>query len=227
MDTCMTTKRRASRLSPEERTAGILEAARAVFAERGFSDTVMSEIAERAGVVEGSIYRYFRNKRDLMFRMAENWFEEMIKDDESTLNAISGARNQLRFIVHRHLQSIHSHPDLSRLVFQYLRPEADYRDTKLFTLNREYTARVIDVVKFGMQTGEIRQGISPALVRDVIFGSIEHRTWAFLRYEGDFDVEQLADDVVTLVWDGLAGPSAPTNIGDSLDRIEALLKDRE
>ena len=122
----------SARLSPEQRTADILEAAQAVFAERGFNDAVMSEIAERAGVVEGSIYRYFRNKRDLMFRMAEAWFEDMIEGDETMLGAISGARNRLRFIVHRHLRSIHDYPDLSRLVFQHLRPETDYRDTKLF-----------------------------------------------------------------------------------------------
>lgn len=219
----MTTKRRASRLSPEERTSGILEAARAVFAERGFSDTVMSEIAERAGVVEGSIYRYFRNKRELMFRMAEDWFEEMIAGDETTLRAVSGVRNQLRFIVHRHLQSIHDHPDLSRLVFQHLRPEPDYRSTRLFALNREYAARVVDVVSEGIATGEIRAGVSPTLVRDIVFGSIEHRTWAFLRDEGDFDVDRLADEVVALVWDGLTATVPEKEVREILGRIEGHL----
>lgn len=219
----MTTKRRASRLSPEERTSGILEAARAVFAERGFSDTVMSEIAERAGVVEGSIYRYFRNKRELLFRMAEEWFEEMITGDETTLRAISGSRNQLRFIVHRHLQSIHDHPDLSRLVLQHLRPEPDYRDTRLFRLNREYAARVVDVVSRGIASGEIRQGVSPSLVRDIIFGSIEHRSWAFLRDEGDFDVGRLADEVLNLVWEGLAAAPREQDVRDILRRIEGHL----
>ncbi len=223
----MTTKRRANRLSPEERTAGILHAARAVFAERGFNDTVMSEIAERAGVVEGSIYRYFRNKRDLMFRMAENWFEEMIEGDENTLGAISGTRNRLRFIIHQHLRSIHDHPDLSRLVFQHLRPEADYRETKLFALNREYTERVIDAINAGILSGEVRQDVSAALVRDVVFGCIEHRTWAFLRDEGDFDVGSLSDEIVALVWHGLAKQSVQDDIGGSLHRIENLLQNRD
>jgi TetR/AcrR family transcriptional regulator, fatty acid metabolism regulator protein len=219
----MTTKRRASRLSPEERTVAILDAARSVFAERGFSDTVMSEIAERAGVVEGSIYRYFRNKRELMFRMAEEWFEEMIAGDETTLRAVSGARNQLRFIVHRHLRSIHDHPDLSRLVFQHLRPEPDYRSTRLFALNREYAARVTEVVNRGIEAGEIRSGVSPALVRDIIFGSIEHRTWAFLRDEGNFDVDRLADEVVSLVWEGLAAVPKEQGLHEILGRIEGHL----
>lgn len=220
------TKRRASRLSPEKRTADILVAARAVFAERGYNDMVMSEIAERAGVVEGSIYRYFRNKRDLMFRMAEAWFEEMIEDDAATLAAIEGTRNRLRFIIHRHLRSIHQQPDMSRLVFQHLRPEPDYRDTRLFALNRAYTARVSEVVAAGMKAGEIRSGLSPTLVRDVIFGSIEHRTWAFLRNEGDYDVDRLADQVLDLVWRGLEAPREAASTQEILGRIEALLSDR-
>ncbi|MFC4669273.1 TetR/AcrR family transcriptional regulator [Seohaeicola nanhaiensis] len=220
------TKRRASRLSPEKRTADILVAARAVFAERGYNDMVMSEIAERAGVVEGSIYRYFRNKRDLMFRMAEAWFEEMIEDDAATLAAIEGTRNRLRFIIHRHLRSIHQQPDMSRLVFQHLRPEPDYRDTRLFALNRAYTARVSEVVAAGMKAGEIRSGLSPTLVRDVIFGSIEHRTWAFLRNEGDYDVDGLADQVLDLVWRGLEAPREAASTQEILGRIEALLSDR-
>lgn len=218
-----TTKRRASRLSPEKRTADIIDAAREVFAERGYNDTVMSEIAERAGVVEGSIYRYFRNKRDLMFRMAEAWFEDMIEDDASTLAAISGSRNQLRFVVHRHLTSIHEQPDMSRLVFQHLRPEPDYRETRLFALNRAYTSRVVDVVKAGVAAKEIRADVAPSLIRDVIFGSIEHRTWAFLRNEGDFDIDTLADQVIDLVWNGMAARQDTAPYDEILDRIEGLL----
>ena len=218
-----TTKRRASRLSPEKRTFDILIAAREIFAERGYNDTVMSEIAERAGIVEGSIYRYFRNKRDLLYRMAETWFEEMIADDAALLDAISGTRNKLRFIIHRHLSSIHDQPDMSRLVFQHLRPEPDYRETQLFALNRAYTARVTAVVAAGKEIGDIRQGVSPSLVRDVIFGSIENRTWAFLRNEGDYDVDALTDQVLDMVWTGMAVPQEEMRLTDLIGRLEDLI----
>lgn len=223
----VTTKRRASRLTPEKRTADILVAASEVFAERGYNDTVMSEIAERAGVVEGSIYRYFRNKRDLMFRMAEAWFEGMIEDDANVLAAISGTRNQLRFIISRHLTAIHEQPDMSRLVFQHLRPEPDYRETRLFALNRDYTARVKEAVKAGIQAGDIRSDASPSLVRDVIFGSIEHRTWAFLRNESDYDIAALTDQVLDIVWSGLRPPQAQMSSNDVIDRLDKLLSKYE
>ena len=216
----MATKRRASRLSPEQRTADIMAAARAVFAEKGFNDTVISEIADRAGVVEGSIYRYFRNKRELMFRVAEDWFEEMISTDEPTLAAVRGTWNRLRFIIHRHLTSIRSQPDLSRLVFQHLRPDPGYRDTRLFALHQSYTSRLTSLVQEGIEAGDIRADLSPALVRDMIYGCIEHRTWAFLREEGDFDPDALADQVTDLVRHGLQTRDEPSGLDEALARLE-------
>jgi len=219
-----TTRRRVSRLSPEKRTADILVAAREVFAERGYNETVMSEIAKKAGIVEGSIYRYFRNKRDLLFRMAEYWFDEMIEGDTAVLAAIQGTRNRLRFIIHRHLTSIHEQPQMSSLIFQYLRPEPDYRETRLFALNRAYTARVVDVVKEGIENGEIRADVSPTLVRDMVFGSIEHRTWAFLRNESDFDIDELTDQVLDLVWNGLTVTPMEPSQAEVFAKLDAILE---
>jgi len=219
----MSIKRRASRMSPEKRTADILAAARHVFSKRGYDDLVMAEIADQAGVVEGSIYRYFRNKRELMFRMAEDWFEEMISNDEQTLQAISGIANRLRFIIHRHLISIQEQPDLSRLVFQHLRPDPEYRSSKLFELNRAYTGRVIQIVREGVEEGELRSNISAVLVRDLIFGSIEHRTWAFLRKEGDFNADELGDELARLIWKGISLENDTGEISPLLERLESTL----
>jgi AcrR family transcriptional regulator len=44
----------------------ILEAAIAVFSEKGFSGATTSEIAKRAGVAEGTIFRYFKTKKDIL-----------------------------------------------------------------------------------------------------------------------------------------------------------------
>ena len=50
---------------PEERPKQILEAALAVFAERGLAAARLEDIAKRAGVSKGTIYLYFENKEEL------------------------------------------------------------------------------------------------------------------------------------------------------------------
>ncbi len=50
----------------QDRQEEILTAAVAVFAEKGFSASTTSEVAKAAGVAEGTIFRYFRTKKDLL-----------------------------------------------------------------------------------------------------------------------------------------------------------------
>ncbi len=55
----------------EARRTQILEAAAAVFGEKGYQRATMKEIATRAGVAPGTIYLYFAGKRDLLFAIAD------------------------------------------------------------------------------------------------------------------------------------------------------------
>lgn len=49
-----------------ERQMRILEAAVDMFGEKGYASTSTSEIAKRAGVAEGTIFRYYKTKKDLL-----------------------------------------------------------------------------------------------------------------------------------------------------------------
>jgi len=194
-----------------------MAAARAVLSEKGYADTLMSDIAERSGVVEGNLYRYFKNRQDLLVKVIEHWYEETLAEDEAQFSAIRGAWNQIRFVVYQHLATIRREPTLSRLVFQELRPRDDYRQTRLFHLNQSYTHRLVGIVKQAAASGELRQDVPASLVRDMIYGCIEHRTWAFLRKEGDFEIDSTADLITDLVYRGLAAPTA-----SALARLESV-----
>jgi TetR/AcrR family fatty acid metabolism transcriptional regulator len=217
-------RRTVQRMPAEKRVSDIMSAARAVLAERGAHESFISEVAERAGVVEGSIYRFFSSKRDLIEKVAELWYEEMLADYSANLEGVRGTRNRLRFIIHHHLSIIKKEPALARMVFQEFRPAKNYRSTRLFALNQTYTQRIVEIVKAAISDGEFRGDFSPALVRDMIFGGIEHRVWAFLRNEGDFNVSQTANAVTDFVCRALrAADAEPADrVTAALSRIEAV-----
>ena len=73
-------RRQVVRMPRGQRIAGMMRAARAVFIEKGYEEALLSDIAVRADVVEGSIYRYFENKRDLLVKVIEDWYETMLSD---------------------------------------------------------------------------------------------------------------------------------------------------
>jgi AcrR family transcriptional regulator len=212
--------RGSSRLPREQRVAGLLDAARAVFAEKGYDGASVSEIAERVGVVEGNIYRHFESKRALLVRVVEEWYEAMISDYDEHLKGIEGTRNRLRYMIWRHLSTIEKEPALCRLMFGEIRSGSDYRKTTIYRLNSEYTRRTMDILKEGIDAGELRGDVPLRLVRDMIYGCIEHHTWAFLRREGTFDPAASADAITEIVYAGLLAPSAPR-----LDqRLEVLVR---
>ena len=220
-------RRQVFRLSRERRVSDIMEAATQVFREKGYDDALISDIAERASVVEGSIYRYFDNKRDLFIKVIENWYHGMLSDYDRQLTGISGTRNRLRFMIWRHLATVHEDPALCRQMFQIVRSGSEYTDTAVFELNRQYTRRTLDIVHEGIVTGELRAGLSLRLVRDMIYGCVEHRTWAYLRGEGDFDPDHVADQIVDLVLGGLQTPGDSPALGAQaamLQRLESAVE---
>jgi TetR/AcrR family fatty acid metabolism transcriptional regulator len=215
------TRRVSVRLPQERRVADIMSAARRVIAERGYENALMSEIAEQAGIVEGSLYRYFENKRVLMTKVVDDWFEEVLSTD-SGLGSIRGTWNRLRHLTWRALMAIRSQPALSRYMLLEIRRDPDYRNSRSFQLNRRFTAEVSEVFESAMAAGEFRRDVSVSLLRDMVFGCIEHSTWKFLRGEGDFAIDEVADGIATLIVRGMAA-EAPRSV-DKLDDIAARLE---
>lgn len=201
-----------------------MRAAREVFAEKGYEKAATSEIAERAGLVEGNIYRHFTSKRELLIRVVEEWYVGMLENYDEHLKGIKGTRNRLRYMIWRHLSTIEKEPALSRLVFGELRAGADYRETSVFQLNREYTRRTMDIVRDGIAAGELRDDVKPQLVRDMIYGCVEHHTWAYLRGEGTFSADASANLITEIIYSGLTRRPTPPSSTESLDETVRRLE---
>jgi AcrR family transcriptional regulator len=214
--------REGSRLSREERAADILKHARLVFCEKGYTDTLVSEIAERAGVVEGSVFHYFPTKRDLLIKTVEQWYSGLIGDYGNRLESIVGTWARLRFMVWGHLNVIHEEPEMTKLIVEEIRPGPEYRDTAIFELNRNYTKRTMGIIDDAIATKEFRADVPGAVIRAMIYGGVEHYAFAFLRGEGDFSPDEAADSITDLVYRGLAneGVNQANMIREPIRQIE-------
>jgi AcrR family transcriptional regulator len=219
-------KKRHSRLPREQRMRAIMQVATQVFRDKGYSEALTAQIAARAGVVEGTIYRYFPGKRELLIRVVEQWYEGILADYDQQLAALQGTRARLRFLIWRHLSVIHREPGMCRLIFQQLRAWPEYRRTTVFELTREYTRRTLEILQQGIDAGEFRADVPLRIVRDLIYGGVEHHTWVYLRGEGDFSPDAAADAMTDMVYRGLALPALadaqPAAADVTLRRLEAV-----
>lgn len=202
----------APRLSREQRIGKILEAARQVFCERGYEQAAVAEIAARMGVVEGTVFKYFSTKRELLLKVLEHWYDEIIGDVARDLSGVADLRERLRIVIHDHLRVIRDYPLLCRLMFREIRSEEDYHSSALHQKNRHYTRFLTEIIIEGSASGVFRAGTSPTLTRDLVFGAIEHLTWNYICGRGRLDIKRIANTLTAMVCDGIAmsGPAVAT-----------------
>jgi hypothetical protein len=125
---------------------------------------------------------------------------------------------------------------MCRLIFNQLRAWPEYRRTTVFDLTREYTRRTLEILQQAIDAGEFRADLPLRIVRDMIYGGVEHHTWVYLRGEGDFSPDTAADAMTEMVYRGLAraAPAAPAVAAApvlpaevTLRRLEAVAKQLE
>ena len=211
-----------TRLPQDRRVSDILAAANEIIEAKGFEGATMAEIAQKANIVEGTVYRYFKNKEDLLLRVAEDWFSSRY-EDLVDVSAFNGTYNKLRYLIWHSLQTIKEGPSLSRYVMTVVRPRPEYKDMKLFEINRKYTSQIRNLFKQAIESGEFKSGVPERVLRDMVFGTIEHSTWRYLRGEGEIDIEELADEITSVVYRGMtAVPPEDERLDKVINRLEKV-----
>ena len=218
-----TRRRPVARLSQDRRVSDILAAASEVISAKGYEGVTMAEVAERANIVEGTVYRYFKNKDDLLMQVAEEWFTEIYRD-RIEVGAFSGTYNKLRYLIWHSLKTVADGPSFSRYLMMEVRPRPDYKETALYEINREYTGEIRKLFREAIASGEFKSGVPERLLRDMVFGTIEHSTWRFLRGEGDFDLEELAEEITMVVYQGMAAHPPRDERTDAISTVVARLE---
>lgn len=198
------TTRAGARLKPDQRIAELVAAARALLAEVGYERFLPAEVARRARVSEATVYRYFATKRELLVRVAEDWFEEVLVALEPGVTEHEDTYERLRYLVRYAVEVVRSEPTLTRYILNELRPDPGFRSTAIYQLNRRFTGVVLQVLRDAVARGEFRDDVRVELVRDMIFGAIEHQAWAYLRGEGDFSTDDTAEGITRVIYSGMA-----------------------
>jgi TetR/AcrR family transcriptional regulator, fatty acid metabolism regulator protein len=189
-------------ISPErmqDRYDAILDAAKRAFAERGFEGTSIAEIARIAQISDGLAYRYFRNKRGLLFAVLQKFYERILIDLETQVFRKDRFRDRLEALIRLHLEVFVSDTDLCRLFIAEVRGASDYEGSAIQEMNRRYTSVLIRIVKDAVKTGEVRPEVNPKLLRDVLFGAIEHLAWRYVNGRGQLRVAQTARELTAML----------------------------
>jgi AcrR family transcriptional regulator len=102
----------------EFRTGEILQAAYRVFAERGFEQATMDEIARTAGVAKGTLYLYYPSKHDIYSAALHRSIVELAARTTAALESASGVEAKLRAFIATRLRYFDEHRDFLRIYDQ-------------------------------------------------------------------------------------------------------------
>ncbi len=193
-------------ISPQrmrDRYDTILAAASRAFAEKGYETTSITEIARAADVSDGLIYKYFSNKRDLLERVLEDFYERVIGDLDAKVAGGKSFSEQLYILISVHLSTFVAERNLCRLFISEVRTASDYRGSAIQQLNRRYTSILIKMVDDAVTSSEIPRDVDPRVVRDMLFGAIEHSAWRHTIAKRPLDVAGMARSITDIFLNGL------------------------
>ena len=193
----------------------ILRAAVKVFARKGFYASRVSEIAHAAGVADGTIYLYFKNKDDVLVSLFEDRMARLLLLLREETAKYNHAPEQLRRLVEFQLGLLENERDLAEVITVNLRQST--RLLKQYAARRftEYLELMATVVADGQRAGTLRRDLSPRIVARAIFGAMDGiaMTWALGNPEpGGLKraASQLADVLLTGLTAAASAPPGPS-----------------
>jgi AcrR family transcriptional regulator len=206
-----------------ERVADIIAAARAEFAASGYDGASMAEIAARAGITEGAIYKHVGGKRELLYAVTREVFEPLVERMAREVEPIEGVENRLRYLAWRQLEQLTSDRGLSRVVIRAVRPHDEAYQQVVVGMQRRVSQLVLQIIAEGVEAGELRADVPAKMLRDVVLSSVEQLVWKAVNGDAPFDAERAADELIDIALTGAASRPAPQAAAPPvIDRLERL-----
>jgi TetR/AcrR family transcriptional regulator, fatty acid metabolism regulator protein len=185
------------------RRESIIQAAIEVFSKKDFKTASISEIAQKAGVADGTIYQYFKNKEDLFFSIPIEKTNEFRSQLELHLEGISGAFNKLRKFVWYFLYFFKTNPDYGRILMLEMRVSKSFVKTGTYDFLKQSVSSVLDIIAEGQKEGVIRTDVGVYLLRHFILGTLEHMVSRWLLKGEKYDLLEHHQEVSRILIDGL------------------------
>jgi len=181
----------------------ILNAMRELLETKDFSSIRIAELAKKAGVTEPLIYKYFKDKKDCLYRLVEEYMENY--EEEARLDAADEKTNlaKLRKLIHRHIHSYDRDRVIARAIIVDVRNSSDYYKSKSYYLLKNYNSMVSDIVEDAQKNGEIRGDVKARYITRLILGSIDQFCMHEIIFNRKFSPDEVAENLWTLLVKGI------------------------
>lgn len=180
-----------------------MQALRVLLQEKDFNSITTAEISRVSGVNEALIYRYFKDKRGLLHQVLAEYLRGMLTHLAKELEQAHGVFSKLTSLIRATLSFYDTDRVFSKILLLEVRNYPGYFDSDPYELVKVYGRLIREIIEEGIRNREIRDGISPSRIRDLILGGVEHACLPAIIFDRELDVEAITKDLTVLLFEGL------------------------
>ena len=183
----------------------ILDAAIKVFAEQGFFQSTIAQIAKAAGVADGTIYLYFKNKDDILVQFYHYKTRQIFERFREAVDQSETAEEKLRCLIRAHLQAFQQDRNMAIVYQAETHQNRRLGHEQIKEMSKMYREIITEVVELGQAEGTIRKDLYMGLVKRFINGAVDEVINSWIHSGGQYDLVTMADPLVDLFIRGIGG----------------------
>jgi TetR/AcrR family fatty acid metabolism transcriptional regulator len=181
----------------------ILRAAIKVFSENGYFNSKVSDIAREAGVADGTVYLYFKNKDDILHSIFQHAMSIFIAEAKKELEKTDDPADKLRKIAKLHLEKLGKDRDLA-VVFQVeLRGSTKFMEEFSTSTFAEYLNIIKEAFIEGQQKGIFRSDLNPTVCAKILFGALDEMVTNWILSKKNYPLVPMSETVISVFFNGV------------------------
>lgn len=181
----------------------IVDAAVIVIAENGYHQAQVSKIAKQAGVADGTIYLYFKNKEDILISVFQEKMSIFVDYLESVLKEDRPASDKLGLMIENHFTILANDKHLSIVTQLELRQSSHQLRMKINGVLKGYLILLDDILRDGIENGEFDKEMDIRLARQMVFGTMDETITTWVMNDHKYDLVSLTPRVHHLLMKGM------------------------
>lgn len=181
----------------------IIDAAIVVIAENGYHQAQVSKIAKQAGVADGTIYLYFKNKEDILISVFSDKMSVITESLQYIIKTESSSTAKLSRMIENHFNVLANDAHFAVVTQIELRQSNKALRQKINAILKDYLMLLDEILIEGMVSGEFNPVMDVRLARSMVFGTIDEIITTWVMNEQRYDLLALTPKVKDLILRGL------------------------
>lgn len=188
----------------QDKREAILRAAIKVFARNGFFNSKVADIAKEAGVADGTVYLYFKNKDDVLHSIFDRTMESFITEGRKQISGIEDPEEKLRKISYLHLEGMGGDRDLA-IVFQVeLRGSTKFMEEFSAAGFAEYLNIIRETIEEGQQKNFFRKELNAKVCAKILYGALDEMVTNWILSKRRYKLAPMAEPVLDIFLKGVS-----------------------